>query len=105
MPRHISKFFELMRNDGCFRRAIIALPDALEKLRLLLQLPDRHMWHTCMLALMVERADQREKQKDAVFLYVSDVFEQYSKIEDHLDDVHSYIREWWDECVKDFPPK
>lgn len=101
----INKIVDLMRNDGVFRRAVIALPDALEQLRWLLGLPDRHMWHTCMLAIVCERDDQRQESDNMVSLHVSDTFEQYSRIEEHLNDVHSYISAWSKEFIEDFPPR
>ena len=102
---NISELFNLMKNDEVFRRAVIALSDALEQFGRLLKLPDRHMWHTCMLALMFERANQRKTLDVVVFLYVSDIFYQHSKIEEHLNDVHSYLSAWFEEFDQDFGPK
>jgi hypothetical protein len=102
---NINDVVKLMHNDAIFRRAIIALPDALEQLKCLLGLLDRHMWHTCMLAFILERGNQRKKQEDKVILYVSDIFEHYSKIEEHMDDIQSYITVWSKEFLQDFPSK
>ncbi len=105
VQRDITWIIDLMAHDKVFRRAVIALPDSLDQLRRALNLPDRQMWHMCMLAFLYERANQRKKPSDKVSLFVGDTFERYSKLEEHLDDIQSYLCAWGKEFFKDFPPK
>ena len=91
-----------MAHDKVFRRAVS--PYLIPWISCVGTLPDRQMWHMCMLAFLYERANQRKKPSDKGVLFVGDTFERYSKLEEHLNYIQPYLCAG-KEFFKDFPPK
>jgi hypothetical protein len=100
----ISPFVELVQQDQIFRRALIALPEALFALRERLSLSERHLWHTCMWAFMSERSKQLDNGVASVCLWGSDVFRSHLTIDTKVGIVNS-LKAWGEEFFRDFPVK
>ena len=99
----ISSFFSLVEQDRVFRRAIIALPEALATLTERLLLPQRHVWHVCMMAFMLERNEQLDNNVGEVRMWGSDVFRSHLTIS--RENIGTSIAKWGNEFFRDFPIK
>jgi hypothetical protein len=97
----ITEFTSLLSADQPFRRALIALPDALRAMIERFNLQDGDIRHTCMLALTYERKAQLQDGVQKFAVWGSDMFRDCLKLDPDRD-LQENISAWQKEFLRDY---